>query len=544
MTDSRGRQIVARGVTLSDFGTFHETLPLDSGAPVGTYRLRVFQPGKSDFAGSFEVQSYQLEPIDLSFDLKKTVFYRGETIEADLVARYQYGAPVANRPVEVTLPDQRVLNATTDATGKYHVSFSTEGFAEEQSLRLVARLPQDNVATAAAVMLAIRGFTIDVQTRRDVFLDGESFPVQISTADAGGEPIGQALSAAVVKLVNQAGRVTERESERKTVETTAKTGQGSITFRIDDPQGGNYVLRVSGTDRFGNPIVADRAIYLSGKQDETKLRILADRQRYKVGEEASVNLHSRGRAGTVLLTWEADRILTYKLIGVKDGDNPLGWAIDGPQFPNFTLTAARMWENKFDQAKLDIQVERDLQVTVKPTKPLVGPGEEVEIEVTTVDQLGRPAAAEVSIAMIDRSLLRLYGDRLPPIGTFFYSQTRTGAFATEATNTFRYAPATVPVAQALVDEAERLAAVAANSAGREAILHDAQRQVLMFEQKDMPQARRGRGTPPLPPPPCRRWRGEWAERRAPSDARTSRSPTPQSSGIQQCGKGQARRCQG
>ena len=26
----------------------------DRGAPVGTYRLRVYQPGKSDFAGSFE----------------------------------------------------------------------------------------------------------------------------------------------------------------------------------------------------------------------------------------------------------------------------------------------------------------------------------------------------------------------------------------------------------------------------------------------------------------------------------------------------------
>ena len=150
---------------------------------------------------------------------------------------------------------------------------------------------------------------------------------------------------------------------------------------------------------------------------------------------------------------------------VKDGDNPVGWAIDGPQFPNFTLTAARMWENKFDQAKLDIQVERDLRVTVAPVKPMVGPGEAVELEITTVDQLGRPAAAELSIAMIDQSLLRLYGDRMPPIGGFFYNQTRTGAFSTEATNTFHYAPATVPVAQAVVDEAERAAAVAANAAG-------------------------------------------------------------------------------
>ncbi len=211
---------------------------------------------------------------------------------------------------------------------------------------------------------------------------------------------------------------------------------------------------------------------ISGKKDETKLRLLADRQRYKVGEEASVNLHSRDRAGTALLTWEADRILSYKIVTLKEGDNTVAWAIDGPQFPNFTLTSTRMWRNECDQARLDIQVERDLRVTVAPTKPIVGPGEAVELEVTTVDQLGRPVAAELSIAMVDQSLLRLFHDRLPAIGPFFYNQTRTGAFATETTNTFRYAPATVPVSQAVVDEAERAAAVAANEAERQASVMD------------------------------------------------------------------------
>ena len=94
---------------------------------MGTYRIRVFQPGKSDFSGSFEVHSYQLEPIALSFDLKKTVFYRGEPIQATLVAKYQYGAPVAGRPVEVQLPDGRILHGTTDAAGQFPVEFPDRG---------------------------------------------------------------------------------------------------------------------------------------------------------------------------------------------------------------------------------------------------------------------------------------------------------------------------------------------------------------------------------------------------------------------------------
>ncbi len=488
VADSRGRLIVARPVTLSDFGTFHDSVPLDAAAPLGTYRITVSQPGKSVFSGGFEVQSYQLEPIDLSFELKQSVVYRGETVQADVVARYQYGAPMASRPIEVALPDGRTLYGQTDAAGKYHVAFSTEGFAEEQTLRLTARLPQDNVSQPATIRLAVRAFEIGLSTARDVYLDGESFPLQVVTTDAQGEPIGESLSATLVKQVTTEGRVTERDVLRKTMETDPKTGRGSLSFRADDPQGGQYLLRVAGTDRFGTPIVADRAIFVSGKKDETKLRLLTDRQRYKVGEQASVNLHSRGRAGTALLAWEAERILSYRIVTLKEGDNALSWQVDGAQFPNFTLTSTRMWQNESDEARLDIQVERDLRVTVKPAKSVVGPGEPVELDVTAVDQLGRPVSAELSIAMVDQSLLRLFHDSKPSIGPFFYNQARTGAFATEATNTFRYEPPTVAVSQAVVDESERAAAMAANAADRGRIMQEAQGQVLALVPMSAPSA--------------------------------------------------------
>jgi hypothetical protein len=164
------------------------------------------------------------------------------------------------------------------------------------------------------------------------------------------------------------------------------------------------------------------------------------------------------------VTWEADHVLSYRIVALREGENPIGWAVDGAQFPNFTLTATRMAGNELDQAKLDIEVQRDLRVTVAPARPTVAPGDPVELDVTTLDQLGRPVAAELSLAVVDESLLRLYGDTLPAIGPFFFSQARTGAFATESTNTFRYAPGSVPVAAALVEELERKAAELADQA--------------------------------------------------------------------------------
>jgi len=74
---------------------------------------------------------------------------------------------------------------------------------------------------------------------------------------------------------------------------------------------------------------------ISGAKDETKLRLLADRLTYQVGETAEVRLHSRVPAGPALIALEADRVIRYRIAELKEGDNPLTWAVEGPQFPNF-----------------------------------------------------------------------------------------------------------------------------------------------------------------------------------------------------------------
>ncbi|MDB5352249.1 MAG: large extracellular alpha-helical protein [Planctomycetota bacterium] len=455
VTDSRGRPFVARAIKLSTFGTFAESIKLDDATPVGAYRVRVYQPGGSEFSGGFQVQTYQLRKIDLTFDLPRFVYYRGETVKGSLIAKYQYGTPLANRLILVQFPDGSVHSGETDASGKFAFEMPTESFADDQILALRAALPKDDVGVVTAVRLAAKGFTIDLKTPRAVYLDGETFALDVTTLDAQGKPIAEDLSVAVLKRVIEAGQAAEREVKRSPVKTDAKTGRGSLPIAVTDDDGGPYILRVSGTDRFGNIIVADRALQISGKKDAQRLRILSDRTAFKVGEEAAVRLVNRGKAGPALITWEADRVLSYKVVPLIEGENALKWTVEGAQFPNVSLSAAKMDGSKFDQARLDATVDRALTVAVTPAKPFVGPNEEVEVEVKTTDQNGQPVAAEVSLALVDEALLRLFNDSRPPIGSFFHDQTRTGAFTTEATNTFQYDAESRPMSQALVDAQER-----------------------------------------------------------------------------------------
>ena len=452
--------MLAKDTTLSPFGTFRDAIAINPGAPLGPYRIRLWQPGGSEFAGGFEVQTYQLEKLGLEFDLPKTVFYRGEIVRATLKARYGYDAPASGRPIEVALPDGRTVRGQTDAQGQFAIEFPTEGFGEDQALRIVARLPADNVAAARSVRVAVQGFAITLSTPRQVYLDGETFNLAATTLDALGEPTGQALRVAVIKPVTQENRTVEREVSSKSFTTDKATGQGQVALRIEEVDRTGYILRVAGTDQFGHPVVTDYSVTISGKNDDQKLRILADRTRYKVGETASVRLVNRAKGGTALVAWEADRILRYQLVPIGEGENRLDWSVDGPEFPNFTLTASRMADQRFDEARFDVVVERDLRVSLQPKTARLGPGAEVEVEVTTVDQMGRPVAAEIALALVDQTLLRQFRDKLPPIGAFFYDQTRLGAFTTESTITFADHPTTEPVPDAVVDEDERQVALA------------------------------------------------------------------------------------
>ncbi|MCH7632688.1 MAG: hypothetical protein IIB59_05700 [Planctomycetes bacterium] len=77
-------------------------------------------------------------------------------------------------------------------------------------------------------------------------------------------------------------------------------------------------------------------------------------------------------------------------------------------------------------------VQRDLRVSIvqaradKKKGPL-RPGDEMELTITTTDPQGKPVSAEVSLAMVEQSLLAIFPSNLTPIDQFFRGQQRQTA---------------------------------------------------------------------------------------------------------------------
>ena len=481
--DGRSRLIRQDEVALGKFGSFHAHFVLPDTSVVGDYRIQVYDDDGQNYQGGFRVHEYRLEPVRLAVDVERKVFYRGEEITGKITAKFYYGAPLADREIRYQLAGGRVYTGTTDEKGELEFKLPTRDYRESQTLPLVVTLAERNLQTSVNFYLATQGFSIGLSTVRKVFVSGETFEVSLTTRDAEGKPTAEKLTLNVLKRTTVEGKVGEVEVEDHEI-TTDKEGKARLTLRLDE--GGQYILRAEGTDRFDSPISGTQLVQISDDSDRVRLRILADRHTYKVGDKATVQLHWREAPALALVTFQGGKILDYKLVQLKTGANELTVPMTTLLAPNFDLAVAVMTDareakendededavgnglravprpaerpRRFHEASSPFSVERELRVSIE-TKPKEGdaarPGDDVEVTITATDPQGKPVEAELSLAMIEQALWEMFGSNVSPIADFFRGQPRASAVRTASSVTFYYHPSTQPINPQLLAEKDR-----------------------------------------------------------------------------------------
>ncbi|MEX2141126.1 MAG: MG2 domain-containing protein [Pirellulales bacterium] len=493
--DTRNRAVWQEDVKVSEYGTFRAMFTLPSTSPPGAYRIVVRDQEDKTHEGSFTVHEYRLEPIRLAVETERKVFYRGEEIEGKITAKFYYGAPLVGREIRYQLGSERSYTATTDANGEVKFKLPTRDFRETQVLPLAVSLPERSLSITQNFFLAAQGYTLAVSTLRNVYVAGESFDVEVKALDAEGKPISQNVTLKLLEQTNVGGKVGEREVEQHEVITDAKDGVVRKTLKV--AKGATYIVRAEGTDRFENAITGQHAVQISDDEDTVRLRILADKHLYKAGDTAAVQIHWREEPALALVTYQGAKVLDYKLVELKQGANKLSVPMSARLAPNFELSVIVMTDTRapkkdgnaaadatavkttgvspkkpivrFHTASSEFRVTRDLKVTME-TKRKAGakgplrPGEELELVIKATDPQGKPVVAELSVAMVEQSLLAMFSSHVPAIHDFFAGGMREITVRSGSSITFSYHPATRPIDKQLLAEAERLEIAADESA--------------------------------------------------------------------------------
>jgi alpha-2-macroglobulin len=469
IVDPRGWVISQRLIQLSEFGTLNEEFLLDPKAVTGKYTVRCSSPGKNSIQGNFEVASFEMRAIELAVDFEQAVYYRGDIVRGTVSAAFYYGEPVADSPLQLTMPDGRVLALRTDSEGKASFEVFTRSLPAVGALAVSARLTEEDVYAAGVVQLSDLGFRANISVPHSVVLAGNSFLAKIATTDAAGDPVARDLHLQVFhRTQSERGSWIDREVSSFDLATDE---QGRATQALTLQKGGKYRLLVEGTDRFGHPILSETNLWISGADDSQRVRIMAEQMSIAVGDDLEVDLHNRAGSGLALLTFEGERVLEYQIVKLKEGSNPFRAAMKHAHYPNFRLSLSMMRGNQFHQANADFEVERQLNVTLKPLNKTVAPGEKAVVELEVRDQLGNPVQAELSLAVVDESIFAQFPNGMTSIGQYFEADARRViGFATTSTCQFNYQGATALIAAAILEEQARAEADKAWAEDRDALL--------------------------------------------------------------------------
>lgn len=502
-----GRLLLRRDIEWSGFGTFGVDLPLPVDAELGDWQVLVRESTQAEtFTAKFTVARFERPRVALSAEPTTPVVFRGEHIAGKIVAKYFYGEPVVGRVVhyELALPDGGKLEgeAKTNAAGEVPFDFDTKEFGEEALAVVTARLVEENVGTQLVVPVVTTEFVPQLTVVRPVYLVGETFDVSLTLADRAGKKLAKSGVVKLFRVETKGTVATEVLVAEKPFTSDAKTGAATVGFTTQ--KGGPHVARLEAKDRFGTLVTGQIGLEISGADDQIKLRLLGDRQSYKVGEVASVKISNRVGKKLVLQTLQGDGILERKAIVLEAGETTLELPLAPEHAPNFALALAMIDGDRLHVAEREFLVARDLQVTVTPSTSVAKPGDEIEVEVTAKDPKGTPVKAEVALALVDEAVFAVFPDPAGPLGAHFWGKRRETAFRTTSSCTWKSAGITRPVSKEIVAEERRELEAAKPAAPTTGVFGDETRaaEVLRFGAAvdDLAKRKDAKQTPGAPAP--------------------------------------------
>ncbi|CAG0987384.1 hypothetical protein GPROT1_02727, partial [Gammaproteobacteria bacterium] len=227
-----------------------------------------------------------------------------------------------------------------------------------------------------------------------------------------------------------------------TTATTNDKGEGTTSFT--PPTGGEYRVVASGTDDKGNAIRASSYVwvssreYVSWRQDNhDRISLVADKKSYNPGETAKILIPSPYQ-GLVraLVTVERGRVLDAKVIDLQTNSDVIEIPITPDMAPNAFVSVVIVKgvdQNElapsFKMGYAAFTVNREQQiltVTLTPDKDPAtqsyAPRTPIAYTLKVLNYAGQPVQAEVSLALVDLSVLTLLDPFAQAMPNFYYSE--------------------------------------------------------------------------------------------------------------------------
>lgn len=503
--DPQGQQFYSQTLPMSDLGTVYGSLTLDENAPTGTYWIYAtpadaaetpadgYKQAPPQFATSFQVAEYRKPEYEISVTASQAEYVQGDRIEVGVLAKYYFGAPVANAKVRWNVVAQPYAfpwqgqgwydlhdwdywtreeagpravasgEGVTDAEGRFAFTVPADlsKFTMSQTFSIEASVTDVNgqeVSGRTAVPVHKGAFYIGLSPKSYIGTAGKPAEVSVITVNPRSEPVPNVPLTVVFSLrdwytIQEKGADggfywTTRFTETPVfTQTIATDDAGAAVASFIPPEGGTYRVLALGHDARGNEVRSATYLWVSGAADEyvswrvennNRMELIADKKIYAPGETAHILIPSpfTGPA-TALLTVERAGILSHQVLVLQSNSEQVAIPITEDWIPNAYVsvvlvkgkgTSEPFASFRVGYVPLEVSAaEKHLTIRVTPDRATAyGPRETAQFTVETLDANGQGVPAEVSLALVDASVLALARRPGPDIMDFFYRKRGLG----------------------------------------------------------------------------------------------------------------------
>ena len=480
VSNPKGENIFSKDYKSSEFGSINDSFELPAETPLGVYQISVIGQNGASGPTQFRVEEYKRPEFEVTVSAPSEAKKPGEVVAARINASYYFGGPVANAKVKYTVRKSswwanyhfptpydwlyaswgvgdydtgrrniggegsgaivKEGEVVTDEKGFAELSFKTDELAPIDDNNWWARYSNPLYTIEAQVTDASRR-TIEAQgevkvarqqyfaflkTDRGYFQKGDRVPVELRTQDANDEPLAAAGKMVVYRLL-------PGDKEEKVYEEAIATdASGRAFWTWEAKESGQFRVEYQATDAWGQSVKAQEPIWVVGENvGAIRLRgvtILLDKETYAEGETIKARLVADKPGATVLLTQEVgNEVLRRDVYKIEGQSREIAIPVDKTKVPNFFLAAALAQDFEVFQAQVEVfvpPVRQLLNIEVKGDKATYKPGETGTFQLTARDYAGKPARAEVSLALTDASLFYIQKSFTPDVRQFYYGERR------------------------------------------------------------------------------------------------------------------------